>query len=169
MSPPTSSSPPTDRIDPRGPQFNAALTSVVLAAVLATATTPVGVPLLGLQAVLFATPVLLGVQRTPAAYLFRKIVRPRLAPATAWEDPRPPRFAQGIGLVFAVTGLVGFVVGPTWLGYVATSFALVAALLNATLQVCLGCQLYGVCKLPQNDFTHTSSSVNNNNQKEVMA
>lgn len=143
-------------IDPRGPQFNAGLTSVVLALVLVTATTPVGVVLLAAQALLFATGVALGVQRTPAAYLFRRFVRPRLSRPDHLEDPRPPRFAQGIGLVFAVVGLVGLVAGPAWLGYAATAMALVAALLNATVQVCLGCRIYGVCRLPQDHYTVTN-------------
>ena len=140
-------------LDPRGPQFNATLTSIVLALALLTATTPVGIAVLVLQAGLFATAVLLGVQRTPAAYLFKRFVRPRLGPPTRLEDPRPPRFAQGIGLLFTATALVGFLAGPTWLGYVAAGMALVAALLNASLQVCLGCQIYGVCHLPQDTST----------------
>lgn len=151
-------------LDARGPQFNATLTSIVLALALLTATTPLGVALLALQAALFATAVLLGVQRTPAAYLFRRFVRPRLGPPTRLEDPRPPRFAQGIGLAFALVGLVGFLAGPTWLGYLATGFALVAAVLNATIQVCLGCQIYGVCHLPQNTFHHQTL-----NKKEALA
>jgi hypothetical protein len=151
-------------LDARGPQFNATLTSIVLALALLTATTPLGVALLALQAALFATAVLLGVQRTPAAYLFRRFVRPRLGPPVRLEDPRPPRFAQGIGLAFALVGLAGFLAGPTWLGYLATGFALVAALLNATIQVCLGCQIYGVCHLPQNNFSHQTL-----NKKEALA
>lgn len=136
-------------IDPRGMQFNAVLTSIVLAAVLATATTPVGVVLLAAQVALFAAAVVLGVRRTPAAYLFRHYVRPQLGAPAYLEDPRPPRFAQGIGLLFTAVGLVGFVAGPTALGYAAVALALVAALLNATVQVCLGCKVYGICHLPQ--------------------
>jgi membrane protein implicated in regulation of membrane protease activity len=136
-------------IDPRGMQFNAALTSIVLAAVLATATTPVGLVLLAVQVALFAAAVVLGVQRTPAASVFRRYVRPQLGPPTYLEDPRPPRFAQGIGLLFTGVGLVGFLAGPALLGYVAVVLALVAALLNATVQVCLGCKVYGICHLPQ--------------------
>jgi FtsH-binding integral membrane protein len=142
----------TSPIDARGPQFNAALTSVVLVLALLTSRSPAGVVLLGLQGVLFLVAVVAGVQRTPAAWLFRRVVRPRIGPATRWEDPRPPRFAQGIGLVFALAGLAGFVLGPTWLGYAATGVALVAALLNATVQVCLGCRIYGICHLPQNTY-----------------
>jgi hypothetical protein len=82
------------------------------------------------------------VQRTPVAALFRQAVRPRLAPPAHLEDPEPPRFAQGVGLVFALVALVGFLSGVTTLGYVATGFALVAALLNATIGLCLGCEVY---------------------------
>jgi len=133
---------PSPQIDPRGQQFAAAITSVVLVAVLLTAPGPLGIALLAAQAALFATAVARGVQRTPTAALFRKAVRPRLAPPAHLEDPEPPRFAQGVGLVFALVALVGFLSGVTPLGYVATGFALVAALLNATIGLCLGCEVY---------------------------
>ena len=130
------------QIDPRGPQFNAMLTSVVLALTLVTAPDTVGLVLLAIQTALFATAVVLGVQRTPAAYLFKTLVRPRLAAPAHLEDPQPPRFAQGVGLVFALVGLVGYLSGVTVLGAVATGFALAAALLNAVFGYCLGCELY---------------------------
>jgi hypothetical protein len=129
-------------IDSRGPQFNAGLTSVVLAAVLLTAPAAGGVVLLALQAALFATGALLGVQRTPAASLFRAFVRPRLAAPAHLEDPRPPRFAQSVGLAFTLVGLAGYLTGLDVLGAVATGLALVAALLNAVFGFCLGCELY---------------------------
>lgn len=129
-------------IDPRGPQFNAVLTSVVLALSLLSAPASVGVAILGAQAVLFATAVTFGVQRTPAAWLFRTLVRPRLAAPNHLEDPEPPRFAQAVGLGFAVVGLVGYLVGAPLLGAVATGLALAAALLNAVFGFCLGCELY---------------------------
>ncbi len=130
------------QIDPRGPQFNAMLTSVVLALSLLTAPDAVGVALLGVQAVLFAIAVGLGVQRTPAAVLFRRLVRPRLAAPAHLEDPQPPRFAQGVGLVFAVVGLAGYLSGEPLVGAIATGFALAAALLNAVFGFCLGCEMY---------------------------
>ena len=133
---------PSPQIDPRGQQFAAAVTSLVLVAVLLTAPGPLGIALLAAQAALFATAVLRGVQRTPVAAVFRAVVRPRLAPPAHLEDPEPPRFAQGVGLVFALVALVGFLSGATTLGYVATGFALVAALLNATIGLCLGCEVY---------------------------
>lgn len=129
-------------IDPRGPQFNAILTSVVLALSLLSAPGPLAAVLLGLQAALFATAVVLGVHRTPAAYLFKTLVRPRLAAPSHLEDSRPPRFAQVVGLAFASAGLAGYLLGAPLVGLMATGLALVAALLNAAFGFCLGCELY---------------------------
>jgi hypothetical protein len=133
---------PQQGIDPRGPQFNAMLTSVVLALTLLTAPDTAGIVLLAVQAALFATAVAFGVQRTPAAFLFKQFVRPRLAAPTHLEAPEPPRFAQAVGLLFAVVGLVGYLSGLPLLGAIATGFALVAALLNAVFGFCLGCEIY---------------------------
>jgi hypothetical protein len=129
-------------IDPRGPQFNAMLTSLVLALSLIAAPGPVAVAQLGVQAALFAVAVAFGVQRTPAAYLFRTFVRPRRAAPVHLEDPAPPRFAQGVGLAFAAVGLVGYLAGAPLVGAIATGFALAAALLNAAFGFCLGCEMY---------------------------
>ena len=133
-------------IDSRGPQFAAALTSVVLAVVLVTSPSVFATGLLGLQAALFAVGATLGVQRTPHAWLFRRVVRPRLSPTSDWEDPAPPRFAQAVGLAFALVGVLGFALGGTVVGLVATGFALVAALLNAVFRFCLGCEVYLLLK-----------------------
>ncbi|CUR55414.1 conserved exported hypothetical protein [metagenome] len=130
------------RIDPRGQQFAAAVTAVVLVAVLLLAPGPLGVALLALQTALFAVGAARGVQRTPQAWLFRTLVRPRLGAPTELEDPEPPRFAQAVGLTFAAVALVGFLAGASLVGLVATGFALTAALLNAVFRLCLGCELY---------------------------
>ena len=130
------------QIDPRGPQFAAAVTSVVLAAVLLTAPSPFGVALLGVQAALFALGATRGVQHTPHAWVFRRVVRPRLTAPADLEDPAPPRFAQAVGLAFAVVGLLGYLTGATLVGAIAVGFALAAALLNAAFAFCLGCEVY---------------------------
>jgi hypothetical protein len=129
-------------IDPRGPRLAASLTSVVLVAVLLLAPGPVATGLLAVQAAIFAIGAARGVQHTPYALLFRRLVRPRLGAPEELEDPAPPRFAQAVGLVFAVVGLVGFLAGADLLGEVATGCALVAALLNAVFRLCLGCEMY---------------------------
>ena len=145
----TSTSYPTGTatgIDPRGPQFAATLTSVVLVAVLLLAPSPAATALLAVQAVLFAIGAARGVQHTPYSWLFRTVVRPRLGAPGELEDPAPPRFAQTVGLGFAVVGLVAFLAGIDLLGLVAVGFALVAALLNAVFRFCLGCEMYLLIK-----------------------
>jgi hypothetical protein len=101
------------RIDPRGPQFAAALTSVVLAAVLLLAPRPVAVVLLAAQVVVFAVGAGRGVQHTPYAWLFKTLVRPRLGAPGELEDAAPPRFAQAVGLGFGVVALAGSSPVPT--------------------------------------------------------
>ena len=85
-------------------------------------------------------------QHTPVAWLFRTAVRPRLAAPDHLEDPAPPRFAQSVGLGFALVGLLGFLTGVDALGFAAVGLALVAALLNAVFAFCLGCELYLLLK-----------------------
>jgi hypothetical protein len=129
-------------VDPRGPQFAAALTSALLVVVLLLAPSPVAIGLLAVQTVLFGLGAARGIQKTPYAWLFRTLVRPRLSPPGQLEDPAPPRFAQAVGLAFALVGLAGFLIGADVLGLVATGLALVAALLNAVFRFCLGCEMY---------------------------
>ena len=74
--------------------------------------------------------------------MFRKLVRPRLGPPAELEDAAPPRFAQAVGLAFTTVALIGFLAGATTLALVATGLAVVAALLNAVLGLCLGCEVY---------------------------
>ncbi|MEV1003651.1 DUF4395 domain-containing protein [Nonomuraea sp. NPDC050202] len=120
------------RADPRALRFGAAITTLVLASVLVTES----FWLLAAQAVVFA----LGAhRRSPYAMLFKMLVR---SDPTETEDARPPRFAQGVGLAFAVVGLVGFAAGITPLALVATAAALLAAFLNAAFGFCLGCETY---------------------------
>lgn len=78
----------------------------------------------------------------PWGTLFRAAVAPRLAPPTDLEDPRPPRFAQGVGLVVVAIGLVLQLAGVPWALTVAAATAFVAAFLNAAFGLCLGCLLY---------------------------
>jgi hypothetical protein len=74
--------------------------------------------------------------------LYRKLIRPRLGPPGELEPEAPPRFAQAVGLVFAVAGVAGYATGLTWLGMVAAAAALAAAFLNGAFGFCLGCEMY---------------------------
>ncbi|MFD9129772.1 DUF4395 domain-containing protein [Kitasatospora sp. NPDC059571] len=125
-------------IDPRGPRFAAVLTSLVLAAALVTGSWV----LLAVQAAVFAVGAFAGVQHSPYGLLYRTVVRPRLGPPQETEDARPPRFAQAVGLGFALVGLLGHLTGSTWLATGATACALAAAFLNAAFGYCLGCEMY---------------------------
>lgn len=130
------------KVDPRGLRFAAGVTTVLLALTLVTASPwPLAV-----QAVVFAISVALGVQASPYSLVFRTLVRPRLGPPAELEDAVPPRFAQLVGLVFAVAGLAGYLGGATVLGVVATALALVAAFVNAAVGLCLGCEAYLLIK-----------------------
>ncbi|MDJ0342923.1 DUF4395 domain-containing protein [Streptomyces sp. H10-C2] len=125
-------------LDVRGPRFGAVLTTIVLAAVLVTGS---GWPLAA-QAAVFAVGAAAGMRRSPYGWLFATFVRPRLGPPAETEDPAPPRFAQAVGLAFALIGLTGYFAGPLWLGMAATGCALAAAFLNAAFGYCLGCEMY---------------------------
>lgn len=125
-------------IDPRGQRFAAAITTVILAVALVLQNPWV----LLVQAVVFAVTVALGPASGPYGLIYRTLVRPRISPPHELEDPRPPRFAQLVGLIFAVLGVIGFFSGAWVLGLVATGCAVVAALLNAVIGYCLGCELY---------------------------
>ena len=125
-------------IDPRGPRVAALITTVVLAVVLITG----GAWLLAAQALVFAAGSVFGLRYSPYGFLYRHLVRPRLGPPSELEPEAPPRFAQTVGLVFAVTGVAGYAAGLTWLGMAATAAALVAAFLNGVFGFCLGCEMY---------------------------
>jgi Domain of unknown function (DUF4395) len=126
------------QIDPRGPRFGALVTLVVFAVVLITG----NVWVLAAQAVVFAAGTFLGLPRSPYGLLYRWLVRPRLGPPGELEDAAPPRFAQAVGLVISVVGVVGYGTGVTALGMAAASAGLVAAVLNGVFGVCLGCEMY---------------------------
>jgi len=128
----------TTVIDARGPRFGAVITTAVLAAALATNNLWIIVA----QAIVFAIGAFRGPQFTPYAFIFKKVVKPRLKGEVPTEDVRPPQFAQSVGLLFALTAIVGLVNGVTPIFTVAVAFALAAAFLNAAFNFCLGCEIY---------------------------
>lgn len=125
-------------IDPRGPRFGALVTMVVFAVVLATSS----VWLLAAQAVVFAAAALLGMKYAPYGLIYRWLVRPRLGPPAELEAEAPPRFAQAVGLVISVIGVIGYGTGLYPLGIAAAALGLIAAVLNGVFGLCLGCEMY---------------------------
>jgi len=145
LNPQPSAASPHPGIDPRSPRFGAGITAFLLLVdiflALTGATIAAALLLLAI-ALLFAWGAFAGVRRHPYGVLYRIAVRPRLQAPTELEDPAPPTFAQGVGLVVTGLGLLLFAVGVTVALPIAAALAFVAAFLNAVFGYCLGCQIY---------------------------
>lgn len=132
-------------IDPRGPRFGAAITAVLLLIDvyldLVSAHSP-AIALLALITALFAWGAFAGVQRHPYGLLYRHLIRPRLSAPSELEDPAAPTFAQAVGFVITLAGLVLALIGVPVAVPAAATAAFVAAFLNSVFGYCLGCQLY---------------------------
>ena len=133
-------------IDPRGPRFGASITSVLLLVTvflgLDAATVDAAFYLLIAITVLFSIGAVFGLSKHPYGIIFKKFVRPRLAAPTELEDPRPPKFAQAVGLFVASVGIVLHLAGVEFGVAYAAGAAFIAAFLNAAFAYCLGCQMY---------------------------
>jgi len=145
------------QIDPRGPRFGAGITSVLLLvtiglglgegatqASLADRATQPSFVLLAILTGLFAWGAFAGIARHPYGIVFRAAVKPRLAPPEFLEAPEPPTFAQLIGFLVALTGIVLHLFGVPYGLIIAAGAAFVAAFLNAVFGLCLGCELYAL-------------------------
>ena len=124
-------------IDARGPRFSALLTTFVLSAALITG----NAWLIIFQTAIFAIGAIKGPQLTPYAWIFKKLVKPRLTAESENEDCRPPQFAQRVGLGFTIVAIAGLIFAPI-VATGAVSLALIAAFLNAAFNFCLGCEIY---------------------------
>ncbi len=132
-------------IDPRGPRFGAGITAVLLLVVIGLSLGGLLVPALiifAAQTLLFAWGAFAGIKRHPYGLVFKNVVGPRLTPPTELEDPVPPTFAQGVGFVITLIGVVLTVVGLPIALPIAAALAFIAAFLNSVFGYCLGCQIY---------------------------
>jgi len=125
-------------IDARGPRFSATITTIVLATALVTH----NVWVLAVQGIVFLIGATFGPQFTPYGLIFKNFIKPALKKIAPTEDVRPPKFAQSVGLIFALVGIFGAVVDRSLIFAAATGFALAAAFLNAAFNYCLGCEMY---------------------------
>jgi hypothetical protein len=132
-------------IDPRGPRFGAGITAVLLLVVI-------GLSLGGLQlaatilftviTLLFAWGAFAGVARHPYGLFFKAVIRPRLAAPSHLENPKPPTFAQGVGFVITLIGLVLALFSVPYALVIFGGLAFIAAFLNSVFDYCFGCQIY---------------------------
>jgi hypothetical protein len=139
-----SSTQTTDQVDVRGPRFAAWITTalLVIALIVSGVSSLAAAVILGLQAVVFAIGAVAGPRRHPYGVVFANVVAPRLGPVREREPVPPLKFAQLVGLVFAVFGAAAFAAGAALVGVGAPPPALVGVFLNAAFGICLGCQLY---------------------------
>jgi len=125
-------------IDPRGPRTNQAVLSIALT----------GAFLLGAQwvSLVFAVVLFLGAafgpSYGPVLRLYQRLIKPRLAPPAELEDPRPPRFAAAVGVVFLSVATACFALGFSGVGWVLTLIVAVLAALAAISGICVGCEMY---------------------------
>lgn len=132
-------------VDPRSPRFGAAITAVLLLIVVFLGVAGAGVAALALLAAiaaLFAWGAFAGVRRHPYGALFRRFIRPRLAPPAELEDAAPPTFAQLVGFIVTTIGVLIGLLGLAPAVPIAAAVAFIAAFLNAVFDYCLGCQIY---------------------------
>lgn len=130
------------RIDPRAPRIGAAITSLISLTgfILAQINIAVGLALLAITFLLFVWGVFFP-KSHPYGFLFRAI-RPKLGEPEYLEDPRPPRFAQQVGLSVSGVGAVISLIDPLAGVLTGLGVVFVASALNAYFDFCLGCVMY---------------------------
>jgi hypothetical protein len=134
MASPTAPAP----IDPRGPRTNQAVlaTALVLGLVLRQ---PWVAPLFAVVLFLGAA---FGPRYGPVLRLYSSVIKPRLSPPSEVEDPRPPRFAASVGVLFLGGATVAFLLGADVLGWALVAVVAVLAGISAVTGLCVGCEMY---------------------------
>ncbi len=125
-------------IDPRGPRTNQAVLAGALTFGFLAGQWLV-VPVFG--AVLFLGAAF-GPKWGPVLRFYASVIKPRLAPPHELEDPRPPRFAATVGVVFLVSSTIAFLAGAPTLGWSLALIVAALAAIAATTGVCVGCEMY---------------------------
>ncbi|MEZ5141311.1 MAG: DUF4395 domain-containing protein [Acidimicrobiales bacterium] len=135
----TSATPRTPApIDPRGPRTNQGVLAVALGLGFVFSWWYV-VPVFAVVLFLGAA---FGPRFGPVIRFYGEVIRPRLAPPVELEDPRPPRFAAAVGVVFLTAATVAFLAGATVLGWTLALIVAVLAALAAGTGICVGCEIY---------------------------
>lgn len=125
-------------IDPRGHRFGAGVSAVLLVAAFLTGATPV-VPLVLLSIGVSAA---FGLRFSVYGMAWRRIAKALALPRVEPEHEYPPRFAQVLGSIALILGLIAFALGATAMGWAFTLAVAGLQTLLATTGYCLGCRLY---------------------------
>ena len=128
-------------IDPRGPRTNQG----VLAAGLVLGFVFSWWYVAPIFAVVLFLGAAFGPKYGPVIRFYGEVIKPRLGPPKELEDPRPPRFAATVGVIFLVGATIAFLFGgPTAvvIGWVLCLIVAALAALAATTGICVGCEIY---------------------------
>ena len=125
-------------IDPRGPRTNQAVLSVALVGALLSGAEWV-VPVFAVVLFIGAA---FGPSYGPVLRFYQRFIKPHLAPPADLEDPRPPRFAAAVGVVFLSIATACFTLGLSTVGWVLTLMVSGLAALAAISGICVGCEMY---------------------------
>ena len=126
-----------DVIDSRGPRTNQAAIGLVALLALATGWWW----LLALLALQLAVGLRFGRRYCLPCLLWFEVLQPRFGEGPL-EDARPPRFANGVGLVVLGSAALAYAAGLTALGFALGALVAALALLSAVTGFCTGCEAY---------------------------
>ena len=126
-----------DVIDSRGPRTNQAVIGLVALLALATGWWW----LLALLALQLAVGLRFGRRYCLPCLLWFEVLQPRFGEGPL-EDARPPRFANGVGLVVLGSAALAYAAGLTALGFALGALVAAFALLSAVTGFCTGCEAY---------------------------
>lgn len=100
--------------------------------------------MLALLAVGFVLRVVAGPSLSPLALIATRVAAPRLGPPKEVSGP-PKRFAQALGAVMSgAAAILALGFGLDGAAAVLTAALVIAASLEATLALCLGCKVFGL-------------------------
>jgi hypothetical protein len=129
---------PVPRVDARAARLSQALVAALVALALVLRA-PALLAVVGIHLALSAA---LGRRGNVAIRLFDVVLRPRLGPP-AWEDARPPRFANLLGATVILLALAAHAAGAATLGWGLAALVGTLSLIATSTGACVGCWLYG--------------------------
>lgn len=125
-------------IDARAPRFNQGILALALLVGYVFDARWV-IPVWGVVLLLSAAG---GANLGPFLRLWRDVLGPRVGPPTEIEDPRPPRFAATVGVVFLGAATVALLAGSSGVAWVLAVIVAFLAALAAVTGLCVGCEAY---------------------------